>query len=47
MGHSPMKKGHESAKQEKKNLLQDMPIDDKASALEMGHSPMKAYHTKK
>ena len=33
MGHSPMKM--ESAKQENKNLLQDTPIDDKASALEM------------
>jgi hypothetical protein len=31
MGHSPMKM--ESAKQEKKNLMQDMPIDKKASAL--------------
>jgi len=41
MGHSPMKM--ESAKQEKKNLMQDMPIDKKASALEMGHSPMKKY----
>ena len=45
MGHSPMKM--ESAKQEKKNLMQDMPIDKKASAMNMGHSPMKAYHTKK
>ena len=45
MGHSPMKKGHESAKQEKKNLLQDMPIDDKASAMKMGHSPMKMGHS--
>ncbi len=41
MGHSPMKK--ESAKQEKKNLLKDMPIDDKASALEMGHSPLEGH----
>ena len=41
MGHSPMKM--ESDKQEKKNLMQDMPIDKKASALEMGHSPMKKY----
>jgi len=45
MGHSPMKM--ESAKQEKKNLMQDMPIDKRASAMNMGHSPMKAYHTKK
>jgi len=44
MGHSPMK---ETASQEKKNLMKDMPIDDKASAMQMGHSPMKAYHTKK
>jgi hypothetical protein len=44
MGHSPMKK--ESAKQEKKNLLKDMPIDDKASALEMGYkmSAMQMGH---
>ena len=41
MGHSPMKM--ESAKQEKKNLLQDKPIDDKASAMEMSYSPMKKY----
>ena len=41
MGHSPMKL--ESTKQEKKNLMQDMPVDAKASALEMGHSPMKKY----
>jgi len=43
MGHSPMKKGHESDKQEKTNLLGQMPVDNKASALEMGHSPMKKY----
>lgn len=45
MGHeSPMKK--ESAKQEKKNLLKDMPIDKKASALEMGYkmSAMQMGH---
>ena len=41
MGHSPMKM--ESAKQEKKNLLQDMLIDDKASAMQMSYSPMKKY----
>jgi len=42
MGHdSPMKM--ESDKQEKKNLLQDMPIDDKASAMQMSYSPMKKY----
>jgi len=36
----------ESAKQEKKNLLKDMPIDDKASALEMGYkmSAMQMGH---
>ena len=40
MGHSPMKK--ESAKQEKKNLLKDMPVDKRASAMQMGHeSPAK------
>jgi hypothetical protein len=43
MGHSPMKKGHESDKQKKTNLLGQMPVDNKASALEMGHSPMKKY----
>jgi len=44
MGHkSPMKK--ESAKQEKKNLLKDMPIDKRASAMQMGHeSPAKMGH---
>ena len=42
MGHdSPMKM--ESDKQKKKNLLQDMPIDDKASAMQMSYSPMKKY----
>ena len=41
MGHSPMKM--ESIKQEKKNLMQDMPVDDKASAMQMGQSPMKKY----
>ena len=43
MGHSPMKK--ESAKQEKKNLLKDMPVDKRASAMQMGHeSPAKMGH---
>ena len=32
----------ESAKQEKKDLLKDMPVDDKASAMEM--SPYKMGH---
>ena len=32
----------ESAKQEKKDLLKDMPVDDKASAIEM--SPYKMDH---
>ena len=32
----------ESAAQEKKNLLKDMPVDDKASAMEM--SPYKMGH---
>jgi len=41
MGNSPMKM--ESIKQEKKNLMQDMPVDDKASAMQMGNSPMKKY----
>tara|TARA_R110001599_G_C11735491_1_gene607250 strand:- start:47 stop:454 length:408 start_codon:yes stop_codon:yes gene_type:complete len=41
MGHSPMKM--ESAKQEKKNLFDDMAIDDKASAMQMSYSPMKKY----
>ena len=42
MGHSPMKK--ESAKQEKKNLLKDMPVDKRASAMQMGHSPAEMGH---
>ena len=42
MGHdSPMKL--ESDKQEKKNLLQNMPIDAKASAMQMSDAPMKKY----
>ena len=32
----------ESEKQEKKNLMKDMPVDDKASAIEM--SPYKMDH---
>jgi hypothetical protein len=32
----------ESAKQERKNLMEDMPVDDKASAMEM--SPYKMGH---
>ncbi len=44
MGHkSPMKK--ESAKQERKNLLTENPVDNKASAMKMGHeSPAKMGH---
>lgn len=44
MGHkSPMKK--ESAKQETKNLMKDMPVDKKASAMQMGHSPAEMGHS--
>ena len=42
MGHSPMKK--ESAKQERKNLMKDMPVDKRASAMQMGHSPAEMGH---
>jgi len=44
MGYkSPMKK--ESAKQERKNLLTENPVDNKASAMRMGHeSPAKMGH---
>ena len=54
MGHkdSAMKMGHkdsamkmESAKQEKKNLLKDMPVDKKASALQMSGSWMSKHAT--
>jgi hypothetical protein len=31
----------ESAKQERKNLLTENPVDNKASAMRMGHSPME------
>ena len=41
MGHSPMKK--ESAKQERKNLMDDMPVDKRASAMQMGHSPLEGH----
>ncbi len=41
MGHSPMKK--ESAKQERKNLMEDMPVDKRASAMQMGHSPLEGH----
>lgn len=43
MGHSPMKK--ESAKQERKNLMKDMPVDKRASAMQMGHSPAEMGHS--
>ena len=40
-------KGYESNKQEKKNLLNDMPIDKKASSpMQKGHSPMEMYGKK-
>jgi hypothetical protein len=41
MGHSPAKM--ESAKQEKKNLLTENPIDDKGSALAMKGSWMSKH----
>tara|TARA_R110001592_G_scaffold38355_4_gene126548 strand:+ start:2401 stop:2649 length:249 start_codon:yes stop_codon:yes gene_type:complete len=35
----------ESAKQERKDLMQDMPVDKRASAMQMGHeSPAKMGH---
>ena len=33
----------ESAKQEKKDLMQDMPVDKRASAMQMGHSPLEGH----
>jgi len=33
----------ESAKQERKNLMKDMPVDKRASAMQMGHSPLKGH----
>ena len=51
MAHSPAKMGHkspmkkETAKQEKKNLLKDMPIDKRGSAMQMGHSPAEMGHS--
>lgn len=54
MGHSPAEMGHDSpaknqnkgyAKQERKDLMQDMPVDKRASAMQMGHeSPAKMGH---
>ena len=48
---SPYKMGHESpakmesAKQERKDLMKDMPVDKRASAMQMGHeSPAKMGH---
>ena len=41
MGHSPMKM--ESNKQKETNLLGEMPVDAKASAMQMSYSPMKKY----
>ena len=43
MGHSPMEMGspmyRESVKQEKKNLMEDMPIDDRAGSPAMAAKP--------
>jgi hypothetical protein len=33
----------ESAKQERKNLIKDMPVDKRASAMQMGHSPLEGH----
>jgi len=41
MGHSPAEM--ESAKQETKNLLKDMPVDSRASALQMSGSWMSKH----
>ena len=43
MGHSPAEMGHspaemESAKQQRKNLMQDMPIDNRAGSWMSKHS---------
>ena len=50
-GGNPIEMGHESpakmesAKQERKDLMQDMPVDKRASAMQMGHeSPAKMGH---
>jgi hypothetical protein len=40
-GHSPMK---ETAAQEKKNLMNDMPVDETASALKMKGAPSICKH---
>ena len=40
-GHSPMK---ETAAQEKKNLMTDMPVDEIASALKMKDAPSICKH---
>ena len=41
MGHCKGGPHMESSKQETKNLLTENPVDNKASAMEMGHSPME------
>ena len=46
MGYSPMENQNKGyAKQERKDLMQDMPVDKRASAMQMGHeSPAKMGH---
>jgi len=44
MGHSPMENQNKGyAKQERKDLMQDMPVDKRASAMQMGHSPLEGH----
>ena len=45
MGHSPMKMKGSWMSKHVQNLFKEMPIDNKASALEMGHSPMEMGHS--
>jgi hypothetical protein len=47
MGHSPMEMKGSWMSKHVQNLFKEMPIDNKASALEMGHSPLEGHCTGK
>jgi len=44
MGHGPIKMKGSWMSKHVQDLFKEMPIDNKASALEMGHSPMEMGH---
>lgn len=45
MGHGPIKMKGSWMSKHVQDLFKEMPIDNKASALEMGHSPMEMGHS--